>query len=119
MSDLDEIRRKRMEQIQQQIAAQQQQQSGPNIQQQMQQQQMQQEMEQQKKEAMRQILTPEARERLNNLRLTRKDLVDSLEIELIQLAQAGRIKLPVTDSQLKQILQQAAGSKREIHITRK
>jgi programmed cell death protein 5 len=117
MSELDEIKRRRMQQLQQQLAAQQQQ--GQNLQQIQQEQQMQQKYEEEKKNALRQILTPEARQRLANLRLTKPDFVSAIEMQLIQLAQAGRIKIPVSDATLKQILIQATGKKREIHITRK
>ncbi|MDR0900405.1 MAG: DNA-binding protein [Methanobrevibacter sp.] len=115
MSDLDELRRKRMEELQRQAAAGNQQQA----QQQMQQQQMQQEMEAQKKQIMMQILTPEARSRLANLRLTKPEFVDQIEIQLIQLAQTGRVQNKITEEQLKTLLKQLSGQKREINITRK
>lgn len=116
MSELDEIRRRRMEQLQQQAATQQQ---GANLQQMQQEEQMRQEYEEQKKNALRQILSPEARQRLANLRLTKAELVNAIEMQLIQMAQSGRIQVPVTDDTLKQILRETTGSKREIHITRK
>jgi len=46
---------------------------------------------------LRQILTPEARERLNNLRLVKPELATALEEQLIILAQQRRIPIPVTD----------------------
>ncbi|MDT7888476.1 MAG: DNA-binding protein [Desulfurococcales archaeon] len=58
-----------------------------------------------RQELLRRILTPEARERLANLRLVRPELVKSLEDQLIVLAQSGRIKIPITDEELKTILQ--------------
>ena len=116
MSELDEIRRRRMEQLQQQAATQQQ---GANVQQMQQEEQMRQEYEEQKKNALRQILSPEARQRLANLRLTKAELVNAIEMQLIQMAQSGRIQIPVSDDTLKQILRETTGSKREIHITRK
>ena len=116
MSELDEIRRRRMEQLQQQMATQQQ---GPTYEQLQQEEQMRQQYEEQKKNALRQILTPEARQRLANLRLTKAELVNAIEAQLIQMAQAGRIQVPVTDATLKQILRETTNTKREIHITRK
>ena len=65
------------------------------------------------------ISTPEARQRLANLRLTKAELVNAIEAQLIQMAQAGRIQVPVTDATLKQILRETTNTKREIHITRK
>ena len=118
MSDLDEIRRKRMAELQaQQAAAQNQMQQ--QAQQQVQQQEMQRQMEAQKKQMLSQILTSEARNRLANLRLTKAQLVEQIELQLIQSAQAGSLRGKVTDEQLKVLLSQIAGQKREIKITRK
>ncbi|KZX16759.1 hypothetical protein MBCUT_06230 [Methanobrevibacter cuticularis] len=111
MSDLDELRRKRMAELQQQAVA--------SEHQQMQQMQMQQEMEAQKKQIMMQILTPEARSRLANLKLTKPEFVDQIELQLIQLVQSGRVQGKITDEQLKLLLKQLSGNKREINITRK
>lgn len=118
MSDIDDIRRRRMEQLkQQQMASQSTQQA--NLQQMQQEEQARQEYEKQKKNALRQILTPEARQRLANLRLTKAELVNAIEMQLIQMAQAGRLQIPVSDQTLKQILRETTSNKREIHITRK
>ena len=114
IAELEDLRRKRMAELQAQAGNQQQ-----AMQQQMQQQQMQQEMEEQKKQIMMQILTPEARSRLTNLKLTKPDLVNQIELQLIQSAQAGSLRGKVTDDQLKVLLSQIAGQKRQIHITRK
>jgi programmed cell death protein 5 len=83
------------------------------------QQKMQQEMEVQKKQAMIQILTPEARDRLNNLRLTKPDFVNQIELQLIQIVQSGSVKNKITDDQLKDLLRRVSGSKREINIRRR
>lgn len=53
---------------------------------------------------LRQILTPEARERLYNLRLVKPDLARALEEQLILIAQSGRVPIPITDEFLKKIL---------------
>ncbi len=111
MSDIEELRRKRMQELQQQAATQQ-----ASSQQQ---EQAHREMEAQKKQAMMQILTPEARGRLANLRLTKPELVEQIELQLIQLAQMGRVKSKITDDQLKHLLTNLVGQKREIQITRK
>jgi len=68
--------------------------------------------------AMRVILTPEARQRLANLRLVKPELVAQLEEQLIQLANTGRIKMPITDDTLKQILLRLSSSRRRIRIRR-
>lgn len=109
MSDIEEIRRKRMQQLQQQS---QQQAADAESQER-----MRQEMEMQKKQAMMQILTPEARSRLANIRLTKPEFVDQIELQLIQLAQMGRVQSKITDEQLKELLKKVAGQKREINIS--
>jgi programmed cell death protein 5 len=103
-----------MEELQQQAAAQQAQQQSPDAQSQ---EQMRREMEAQKRQAMMQILTPEARSRLANLRLTKPEFVDQIEMQLIQLAQMGRVQSKITDEQLKELLRKLAGQKRDINIT--
>jgi programmed cell death protein 5 len=113
MSDIEEIRRRRMQEMQQQ-AAQQAQQQSPDAQSQ---EQMRRELEAQKRQAMLQILTPEARSRLANLRLTKPEFVDQIELQLIQLAQTGRVKSKITDEQLKELLRKLTGQKRDINIT--
>ena len=49
-------------------------------------------MEMQKQNALRQILTTEARQRLANIRLANPHMADTVEMQLIQLAQSGRIQ---------------------------
>ncbi len=110
MTEIDEIRRKRMQQLQQQSA---QQSSEAESQEQ-----MRREVDAQKRQAMMQLLTPEARARLANIRLTKPEFVDQIELQLIQLAQAGRVQSKITDDQLKELLRKLIGQKREIKITR-
>ena len=113
MSDIEEIRRKRMEQLQQQAAQQAAQQQGDVAEQER----KRRELEAQKRQVMIQILTPEARSRLANIRLTKPEFVDQIEVQLIQLAQMGRIKSKIDDEQLKVLLKKLAGQKREMKIT--
>jgi len=76
--------------------------------------------EAQKQTLMRRLLTPEARQRLANIKMVRPDFGQQLELELVQLAQAGRVPLPITDDQLKKLLVQIEGQqkKRDISIRR-
>ena len=80
--------------------------------------QAQQQVDRQKQAIIRRILTPEARQRLTNIRMVKPEFADELEMQLIQLAQSGRLRGQVTDEQLKKTLVQLEGQKREIKIRR-
>jgi len=75
-------------------------------------------IEAQKQALLRQILSPEARQRLNNLKMVKADFTDQIELQLIQMAQMGKLPVPLSDAQLKQILLQLQSRKRETKITR-
>jgi programmed cell death protein 5 len=77
-----------------------------------------QQMEAQKQELLRKILSPEARQRLTNLKMVKPEFIEQLELQLIQLAQMGKIPVPMSDAQLKQILIQLQSRKREPKIRR-
>jgi programmed cell death protein 5 len=72
----------------------------------------------QKQALLQQILSPEARQRLTNLKMIKPEFTDQLELQLIQLAQMGKVSIPISDQQLKQILIQLQSRKREITIRR-
>jgi programmed cell death protein 5 len=78
------------------------------------------EAEAQKQAIMRQLLTPEARQRLANVKMVRPEFGAQLEAELIQLAQTKRVALPISDETLKKLLTQIEGQqkKRDISIRR-
>ena len=80
--------------------------------------QMEQQVEQQKQALLRKILTPEARQRLTNLKMVKPEFTEQLELQLIQLAQQGKLPIPLSDAQLKQILVQLQTQKRETKIRR-
>ena len=81
----------------------------------------QQDAEAKKQSLMRQILTPEARQRLANIKIVRPEFAQQLEMQLIQVAQSGRVQLPISDEMLKRLLTQlmAQQTKRDIKITRR
>jgi programmed cell death protein 5 len=62
------------------------------------------EFELKKEEILRKILTPEARNRINTVKLVKPELINQLELQLMQLALAGKIKEPLTDEQIKELL---------------
>jgi programmed cell death protein 5 len=104
--ELEELRRRKLLALQQKVAEEQQQA------------QMEQQVELQKQALLKKILTPEARQRLTNLRMVRPEFTSQLELQLIQLAQQGKLPIPVSDEQLKQILVQLQAQKRETKIRR-
>lgn len=67
---------------------------------------------------LRAILTPEARQRLANLKIARPDVAESVENYLFQLARAGKIRSQITDDLLKEILSRIMPPKREVKIQR-
>ena len=106
--ELDEIKRRRLEQMQQQ-------QAGAQYQAQ-QQQAQQQQVDEAKQTILRKILTPDARERLTSLKLARPQLAEQVEMQLISLAQSGRLQTVIDDAKLKTLLQQIQPKKREMTI---
>ena len=75
------------------------------------------EIEAQRTSILKQILTDEARQRLTNIRIVRPEFADTVELQLIQLAQTGRLGEKITDTQLKKTLQQISQRKRESKIS--
>ena len=104
--ELDALRKRRMLELQQRMVEEQKQA------------QMQQQLESQKQGLLRRILTPEARSRLTNLNMVKPEFTQQLELQLIQLAQQGRINLPITDEQLKELLVRLQSGKRDYKIRR-
>jgi programmed cell death protein 5 len=75
-------------------------------------------LEAQKQALLSKILTPEARQRLNNLKMVKQEFAEQIELQLIQMAQTGKLPIPLADAQLKQILIQLQSRKRETTIRR-
>ena len=75
-------------------------------------------MEAQKQALLNKILAPEARHRLNNLKMVKREFAEQIELQLIQMAQGGKLPIPLSDDQLKGILIQLQSRKREPTIRR-
>lgn len=104
--EIEELQRRRLLELQRRLAEEQQRA------------QVQQQIEIQKQALLRRILTPEARRRLTNLKMVKPEFAEQLELQLIQLAQLGKISIPVTDEQLKEILVRLQSGRRELKIRR-
>jgi len=108
--ELAELRRRRMAQLQQQAGDQQAMQEELE---------RQQRLKSQVQMVLMQILEPDARERLNTIKLTKPEFAGAVEQQLVALAQSGRLQKKITDAQLKELLRQLAPQKRDYSITRR
>ncbi|HXV66671.1 MAG TPA: DNA-binding protein [Nitrosopumilaceae archaeon] len=73
----------------------------------------------QKENILKQILSSEARLRLNNVKMVKPEVANTVENYLINLASQGRVRPPITDDQLKQILLSIQQPKRDFKINRR
>lgn len=108
--ELAELRKRRMAQLQQQAGDQQAMQEELE---------RQQRMKSQIQMILMQVLEPDARERLNTIKLTKPEFAGAVEQQLVALAQSGRLQKKITDAQLKELLRQLAPKKRDYSITRR
>jgi programmed cell death protein 5 len=99
--ELEELRKRRLSAMQRQVSDEQ-----KSIQ-------AEQQLEQQKQALLRSILSPEARQRLTNLKIIKPEFTAQLELQLIQLAQQGKLPIPLADEQLKKILIQLQSRRRD------
>lgn len=77
------------------------------------------EQEAARRAVLRQILTPEARERLTRLSMARPEVAQSVEDQLIALAQSGRVRGQIDDATLRDLLARIVPPKRDIKIERR
>jgi programmed cell death protein 5 len=104
--ELEAVRKRRMLELQRRLVQEQQRAQAE------------QQIEMQKQAIMRRILTSDARQRINNLKMVKPEFSEQLELQLIQLAQQNKISIPMTDEQLKEILKKLQSQRREIKIRR-
>jgi programmed cell death protein 5 len=104
MDDIEEIRRKKREELEKQ--------------QEQEQVSMQQEI--QKQMVLKQILDSAARERLARIKMANPSYGEQIEAVLFQLLQSGRIKERLSEEGFKQLIRQVFGSKKkDFHIERR
>jgi programmed cell death protein 5 len=108
--ELENLRKKKLKELQQQAA----------LQESLEEQESQrQEFEQQKKMILRAILDATARERLARIKIARPEIAESIENQLIMLAQNGKLKNKINDEQLRLLLAKIIPKKRDIKIRRR
>ena len=73
----------------------------------------------QKEQILKQILAPDARRRLGNIKMVKPDLANLVENYLIGMATQGKIGSQISDEQFKQILLSIQQPKRDFKITRR
>lgn len=76
------------------------------------------ELSAQKEQILKQILVPEARMRLSNIKMVKPELADLVEQYLIGMATQGKIPGQITDDQFKQILLSTQQPKRDFKFNR-
>ena len=108
--ELENLRKKKLQEMQEQAA----------FQEQMEEQEEQQKhLEEQKKAILRAILSNEARERLGRIKIARPEMAESIENQLIMLAQSGKLKNKINDEELRMLLSKVLPKKRDIKIKRR
>ena len=104
--EMEEIRQKKLAELQQSMGEEQQRS------------QVKEQLEARKQAMLKQILSPEARSRLANIKMVKKELAENIENQLIVLNQSGRLPVPLTDEHLKEILKKFSSARRDIRIRR-
>lgn len=106
--ELDNIRKRKLQELQQQAAQQQIAEA------------QQKEFETKKYQIMRKILSQEGRQRLENIRMVKPEFAEQIELQLIQLFQSGQLRgsIPLPDKAFKKLLEQISsmGRKKEFNI---
>ncbi len=109
--ELEEIRKKRAQEVQQQQVLQE-----SMIEEQQKQQQA---FENQKKQILRVLLTNDARERLGRIKVARPEIAENIENQLILAARQGQLQSKINDEQLRMLLKKIMPKKRDITIKRR
>ncbi|WP_132059074.1 DNA-binding protein [Halorussus amylolyticus] len=104
---LEELRKKKMQELQDQEG------------QQEAQEQAQQQADAQKQAMLRKHLTDGARKRLNSVRMSKPDFADQVERQVIAIAQSGRVNGKIDEDKMKQILRELKPDSKSFNIRRR
>lgn len=78
-----------------------------------------QQAEAQKKAVLRQHLTDGARKRLNTVKMSKPDIGEQVEQQVVALAQSGRIQDKIDEDKMKQILKELTPDSKSFDIKRR
>lgn len=110
---LEELRQKKLKQLQDQ------QEGGGGGGAEEAQQRQQQQADAQKKAMLRQHLTDGARKRLNSVRMSKPDFADQVERQVLALAQSGRIQGKIDEEKMKALLKELQPDQQSFDIKRR
>ncbi|MGB9987271.1 DNA-binding protein [Salarchaeum japonicum] len=110
---LEELRQQKMEKLKEQ------QQGGGGQGNPEAQQQAQQQAEQQKQAMLRQYLSDGARRRLNSVRMSKPDLAERVEQQVVALGRSGRIQDQLDEEQMKSLLRELKPDEQSFNISRR
>jgi programmed cell death protein 5 len=113
--EIEELRRKKMEQLQDRADAGQ---GGGEIDEEAAEAQREQ-AEAKKKAILRQALTDGARKRLNTVKMSKPEFGEQVEQQVVALAQSGRLNGQVDEEQMKSLLQELKPEKKSFDIQRR
>jgi len=110
---LEELRKQKMEQLKEQQGG------GQGQGQAEAQEAAQQQAEQQKQAMLRQYLSDGARRRLNSVRMSKPELADRVEQQVVALGRSGRIQNQLDEDQMKELLRELKPDDTSFNITRR
>ncbi|WEL18740.1 DNA-binding TFAR19-related protein, PDSD5 family [Halorhabdus sp. SVX81] len=108
--ELEQLREEKMEQLRDQA----QQEGGGNPREA-----AQQRADAQKKAVLRQHLTDDARKRLNTLKMSKPQVAEQVESQLVAIAQSGRIQGKIDDEKMEELLRELTPDSKSFNIKRR
>ena len=108
--ELEELRRKKMEQLQEQQGGEGQAEAAEAQRQQ---------AEAQRKAVLRQALTDGARKRLNTVQMSKPEFGEKVEQQIVALAQSGRLQGKIDEEKMKELLQEMKPDSQSFDIKRR